>query len=106
MDGRRRSSSSLAHVAMGVEMLTFFGMLPPPDFRDTDASFSLSDSIVAFGRREGRQLDLTHLLPLRRLMLIGHLTGGPTPLPLQVDGDDLPSRGWTTVRWICRLPAP
>lgn len=96
---RRTAAGRREKITTGVEMLTFFSALPPPDFRDTAGVFSSP----VYARRQGRLMDMSHLLPLRRLMLIGHLEDNTVPLPLEVDGRSLASRGWTTLRWICRL---
>ena len=87
---------SASDMAPRIEMLSFFDMLPPPDFRDVMGLRRPE----AYKRAVGRGLDLSHLTAMRRLILIGHLEEGPNPTPLRVDGRRLPARGWTVVRWI------
>ena len=43
------------------------------------------------------------LFPDFSLILIGHLRDSPSPVPLTVDGDTIPSQGWTVVRWVYDL---
>lgn len=81
-----------------IDMLGFYSSLPPPDFRQTGFP-----GPRVYRRTIGRELDLTHLLDLRRLIVVGHLPESSLPVPLQVDGRTIPSRGWTVVRWICPL---
>lgn len=81
------------------ELLTFFNMLPPPDY--TDVSYSVE--IRSFMREVGRDFDLTALARMKCLIVIGHLGSAPLPVPLTVDGDDVPSNGDTIVRWIFPL---
>lgn len=89
-------------MASAVELLSFFSLLPPPDFRDN--SFAGLNQPSSFVRSLGREFDLSHLTSLRRLIVIGHLeANGPNPTPLRVDGRKLDANGLTVVRWICRL---
>ncbi len=81
-----------------MELMSFFGMLPPPDFRAL--TYPLP---VAYQRSMGQSLDMTARLGLRGLWLMGHLdtrgeNDAPFPLPLSVDGRAVSARGWTMVR--------
>jgi hypothetical protein len=84
-----------------IEMLTFFNMIPPPEFmtkRDLNQYIHTPQYLT---RTTGRLLDLSHRTALRRLIIIGHIDrNAPLPLPLQVDGHEPKSSGWTTVRFI------
>lgn len=82
-----------------VEILTFFNMLPPPDYNDV----SFTVDIHAYRREVGREFDLTALARMKCLIIIGHLGSAPLPAPLAVDGKTPPSRGDTIVRWIFPL---
>ena len=86
------------------EMLSFYSVLPSPDFRWKAEMMAPSQSPATYQRALGRGLDLSHLLTMRCLIIIGHLADGPNPTPLTVDGRELPASGWTMVRWICPLP--
>ena len=90
-------------MAPAIEMLSFYSILPPPEFRRREND--QSHTPITYQRSLGRGLDLSHLLTMRRLIVIGHLVDGPNPTPMKVDGRQLPSEGWTVVRWICPLPA-
>jgi hypothetical protein len=82
-----------------VELLSFYNALPPPNFE-----WEHRNDAIHFHRAVGRQFDITHLLHMRRLIIIGFMENSPLPAPLTVDGQQLPSRGWTVVRWIHPLP--
>ncbi|MEX0775916.1 MAG: hypothetical protein WD042_09420 [Phycisphaeraceae bacterium] len=84
-----------------LEMMTFYSTLPPPDFRET----SPGSTAAHYQRSLTRQLDLTHLLALQRIIILGHAEdrsddAGPLPLPLTLDGQEISARGWTFVRLI------
>ncbi len=83
-----------------LEMLSFFSSLPPPDFRYTNVP-----GPTQYQRLLGREFDLTPMLAMRRLIVIGHVNARenqdvPLPLPLLVDGRPVAASGWTVVRWI------
>jgi len=90
-----RLTATDSELIKAIEMLSFYQALPPPNFRDTDGSANLNIT-----RSLGRALDLTHLTHGRRLILIGYMKQAPMPAPLSVEGDAVPSQGWTVVRWI------
>lgn len=82
-----------------MEMLSFHSALPPPNFRETD----FATPVAMYERTLGRDLDFTHLIAGKRLIMIGYLTDAPLPAPLSVDGEPVPSEGWTMVRWVYDL---
>ncbi|WP_432800283.1 hypothetical protein [Poriferisphaera sp. WC338] len=82
-------------VIQAIELLSFYEMLPPPDF--------YADSLSAprsYRRYLGRLFDLTRLIDGRRLVVIAHMDQSTLPIPLTVDEGVLPSKGWTTIRWV------
>ena len=84
-------------------LMTFFSVLPMPDYYFHRSGLGGGESPVSYSRALGRQADLTALLPLRRLIVLGYLKGSPLPLPLKVDGRDVPidpAHSWTMVRMI------
>ena len=93
---------SRASLVPAIDMLSFFSLLPPPDFRDASYS-SVTGNVINYQRTLGRNLDLTPVLGKRRLIIIGHIEGSSIPVPLTVDGRRLPQKGWTVFRWICPL---
>ena len=109
----RTSGGTLSQVGQGkvnvasnvlierMEMLTFYDMLPPPNFRKMPGLGQGTPR--TFIRDHGRPLDLSHLTAGRRLIVIGYLEDGPLPAPLTVDGEPLPAEGWTMVRWVYDL---
>lgn len=79
---------------------SFFAYLPPPDYTNT----SLMQSGTVEARRALlRDADLSPLLAGRRFIIIGNLRNAPSPLPLTVRDEAIPSRGWTLVRWVYEL---
>ena len=96
---RYQATIARSEVVQAIEMLSFYNALPPPDFRNTDV-FNRS---VQYDRDIGRAFDLTAQTALRSLILIGHLEQGPYPAPLTVNGEAVPAKGWTVVRWITPL---
>lgn len=82
-----------------IEMLSFYSLLPPPDFR----MMEFYPRVANYDRALARSLDLSPLTAMRRLILIGHVEEAPIPVPLTVDGQTSPSDGWTVVRWICPI---
>lgn len=90
-------------IVITLEMLSFFSMLPPPDFMlPDDPQFSWSP--VHFSRRIARGIDLTKLTAQRRLIILGHIeTDSPAPVPMTVDGGQVKSKGWTMVRFVMNV---
>ncbi|MEM1209936.1 MAG: hypothetical protein AAGI54_11780, partial [Planctomycetota bacterium] len=83
-------------------LLSFFNYLPVVDYRNP--SMIPVQGAFEMRRAVGRELDLSHLISGRRLIVIGNLRDSPSPLPLTANGDPVPSDGWTVVRWIHDLP--
>ena len=90
-------------VVQSVEILSFYSMLPPPDYRNLNM-ISGPES-WGYRRQQGRPLDLTSILSTRCVILIGYLEQGSMPVPLTIDGQPFDSNGWTVVRWICPVQA-
>jgi len=85
-----------------LELMTFFSMLPPPNFMaDDDGNVLGSRTPVHFVRSIARTADLSHLTSLRRVIILGHIDkNSPLPAPVTVDGDEIDSSGWTMVRFV------
>jgi len=97
--GFSRGSGNTNNIVRDIPLITFFGALPPPDYEINNMYSGMS----VYSRSLVRDLDLTHLISGRRIIIIGHLRDSPSPVPLTVDGDNIPSQGWTVVRWIYDL---
>ena len=82
-----------------LELLSFFDAVPIADLKRDPDNPRLEDAKL-LRRILGVRLDMTPLLRGRRVIILGHLKDGPLPLPLSVDGQTPPSRGWTFVRWV------
>ena len=95
--GFTNGSGNGSNIVHDIPLLSFFGAMPPPDYEVDPDSFASPD---VFHRSLSRDLDLTHLITGRRIIIIGHLKESPSPVPLTIDGDTIPSQGWTVVRWI------
>ena len=95
------SSASPEVIAGHIQALTLYDTLPPPDFQNTSIMSAVGGrATVMYERSQGRQVDLTHLIAMRRLVIIGLWRDAPLPIPLKVDGVSVPSTGWTVIRWI------
>lgn len=82
-------------------MLSFYNMLPAPNFGQK--GFSMSGSEVNFQREAGRDLDISQWTRSPCVIIIGRLDESTMPAPLSVDGDLVSrSEGATIVRW--RIP--
>jgi hypothetical protein len=97
-------SGGSSNVTKDIPLLSFYGALPPPLYEVQSGGMGFGGSDYnTYGRSLVRDLDLTHLITGRRIILIGHLRDSPSPVPLTVDGDTIPNKGWTVVRWIYDL---
>lgn len=104
--GYSGGSGNNANVVRDMPLLSFYGTLPPPLYDVQTDGISLggmNSPYSLYSRSLVRDLDLSHLITGRRIILIGHLRDSPSPVPLTVDGDTIPSQGWTVVRWIYDL---
>ncbi|MEM9347066.1 MAG: hypothetical protein AAGB26_10660 [Planctomycetota bacterium] len=95
-------SASNSNVVEDIPLLSFYGALPPPIYK-VQSGGGFGNQYNVYSRSLVRDLDLTHLITGRRIILIGHLRDSPSPVPLTVDGDTIPSQGWTVVRWVYDL---
>ena len=77
--------------------LSFYGMLDPPDARDSEIQ-------VLAQRSDTHRYDLSRWMTRPCVIVVGHLENGPSPVPLTLDGDPMGSTGRTVVRWIYPLP--
>ena len=82
-----------------LELLTFFDAVPVADLK-RDPDRKVLENAKLLQRTLGSGLDMTPLLRGRRVVILGHLPDGPLPIPLSVEGQTPPSRGWTFVRWV------
>jgi hypothetical protein len=83
------------------QMLSLYGALPPAEFWNAKEPQAVPD----YYRKLGRGMDLSPLLVLRRVMVLGLLDlteepGLPLAAPLRVGGAELRARGWVFVRLI------
>ena len=51
-------------------------------------------------RNTGKGTGSGFVISGKRIIIIGHLRKGPSPVPLTVDGESVDSQGWTVVRWV------
>lgn len=103
--GFNPGSGNNSNIVKDTPLLTFYGALPPPmyEVQSSGGFGGINSPYNTYSRSFTRDLDLTHLITGRRIILIGHLRNSPSPVPLTVDGDSIPSQGWTIVRWIYDL---
>jgi hypothetical protein len=101
-DPASRQRANPAQVRRLTEALSFYNILPPPKYR---VSGTYGGGSPHFTRPLGRSLDISHLMGLRRLIVIGYLHGQQAKLPmdLRVSGGQVPrtdAKSWTVVRWV------
>jgi hypothetical protein len=89
-------------IQTGVEMLSFYDMLPPPAYWNTGNAMNM-DSPMHFLRSLGRELDWSKLTQFPRLILIGYLEDAPLPVPMLVNHQPVSGHGRVAVRWIMHL---
>ena len=85
---------------MRLEALGWHASLRPPQF--------MSQSGVSkrmLQRHDSHGLDLSAWLTQPCVIIVGQLRDAPSPVPIFVDGQRVPSRGRTIVRWIYPLPS-
>ncbi|MDX1682415.1 MAG: hypothetical protein R3336_04785, partial [Phycisphaeraceae bacterium] len=108
--GRQGPMLQLAdnELVQSLHVLSFFDRLPPPVYvrQQQHSMYGPGDRPLDYRRRLGRELDISHLVTGRCLMVIGHLPNSELPAPLRLDGDAVPSEGWTMVRWIVDVERP
>jgi len=84
-------------------VLSFFHHLEPPTYGN---SMSSTVEQIAAQRQSMHTLDLSRWLTQPCVIVTGWLRDdSATPIPLYVDGQELPTRGKTFVRWVYPLPA-
>jgi hypothetical protein len=91
-------------IRTGVEMLSFYDMLPPPAYWQLGTAFG-SETPMHFLRSLGRDLDWSNLTVFPRLILIGYMEDAPLPIPLLVDQKPVAGRGRVAVRYMIHLTA-
>lgn len=92
-------------IRTGVEMLSFYDMLPPPAYWQTGNAMNL-DSPMHFLRSLGRELDWSKLTVFPRLILIGYMEDAPLPVPMLVNHKPVQGYGRVAVRWMLHLTPP
>jgi len=92
-------------IRTGVEMLSFYDMLPPPAYWKTTSAINF-ETPTHFLRSLGRELDWSKHTIFPRLMLIGYMENAPLPIPMQVDHVPVPGTGRVAVRMMLHLTWP
>ena len=82
-----------------MELESFYSALPPPQYTKVD----YINPPWSYQRSAGRAMDLSAMLNMRCVIVIGYLQNQAIPVPLEVDGVNSPSQGLTMVRWMCPL---
>ena len=81
--------------------LSLFSVLPPPD-----VSPAMSGNIPHLRRSATHGVDLSRWVTQPCVMVIGHMANplsSPSPVPITVDGEVIPTSGRTVVRWVYPL---
>lgn len=85
------------------DMAAWYSMLPPPQWNDTSKSpFARKAQVI---RVSAQGLDLGKWFTQPCLIIVGHLSPGPSPVPLFVDGQACDTSGRTVVRWVFPFPS-
>lgn len=87
-------------VASRLRGLTFFAALRQPNYLATD-----QNPPPAPARRATHGLDLSPWLTQPCLIITGQVERAACPIPLRIDGAEVPSVGRTFVRWVYPLPS-
>ncbi|MFI4859425.1 MAG: hypothetical protein ACIAXF_01960 [Phycisphaerales bacterium JB063] len=100
----RPGNNSDADLVYDISLLSFYDAMPPPLIdRDGGTGMIASNDFAVYQRAVLRGIDMTALTTGRRLIIIGHLRDSRCPTPFSVDGEAVPTEGWTVVRWIYDL---
>lgn len=83
------------------ELASWFGVLPQPDWQEAGRVTGSRRAVLR--RLSASCQDLSKWFTQPCLIVVGHLTPGPSPVPLLVDGEECPSTGRTVVRWVYPL---
>lgn len=84
-----------------LESLSLFAMLEPPEWLQRSANATV---VAARAEREhARELDLSHWLTRPCIIVMGFLEESAIPIPVEIEGETVPSRGTTLYRWIYPL---
>ncbi len=84
-----------------LDMLTMFNMLQPPTYLNNPPELV---SPVRVQRMLGRSLDLSQWFTTPCLIVFGYLESATCPVPIRIDGEEVPSDGLVLVRVIFPLP--
>lgn len=85
-------------------MYALFDMLPQPVYLKNQIGYNKADPVVHKIRWLGRETDVSAWLARPCIMVIATLEDAPSPVPLEIDGSRVDSRGTVIVRWIHELP--
>jgi hypothetical protein len=83
-----------------LEALGWHAALRPPQFLS-----QTGNAIRLLQRTETHTLDRSAWLTQPCVIIIGHLRDAPSPVPVLVDGREIPSNGRVVIRWMYPLPA-
>ena len=84
-----------------LQALSLFDMLPPPPIVQQPSG---GRSAFRLERLLGRGLDLSRHLSEPSLVVIALASSAPCPVPIAVDGEELPGEGDVLLQWIHPLP--
>lgn len=99
--GFDESNNSDADLIYDISLLSFYDAMPPPLInRNGGNAWNMTTDFAVYQRTVMRGIDMTALTTGHRLIIIGHLRDSRCPTPFSVDGDEVPTEGWTVVRWI------
>jgi hypothetical protein len=87
-----------------LQMYVLFDMLPQPVYLKDQPGYNKKDPAVHRVRWLGRETDCSGWFVRPCVMLIVTLENVPSPVPLEIDGEQVDSSGTVVLRWIHELP--
>lgn len=85
-----------------LEALSLFQLLPPPPITQQSGG---RRQAYRLERLLGRDLDLSQQVAEPSLLVLARAAGVPCPVPISVDGRELPGEGTVLLQWVHPLPA-
>ena len=84
-----------------LQMLSMYQILPPPELERTPTSI---DRGLRVTRLLGRDLDVSHRLSEPTILILAFADAVPSPIPIEIDGEDQGGVGTVLLQWLHPLP--
>ncbi|MFM9957769.1 MAG: hypothetical protein ACKVZJ_06815 [Phycisphaerales bacterium] len=83
-------------------LASLYSLVPQPEWSDT-SGISNTKRVPNLRRHATQGLDLSKWFTQPCIIVIGQIEKGPSPVPMSVDGETVPTEGRTVVRWVFPL---